>query len=193
MLVLYDWNRSLPTTCVPVLHQLLLTSATSGVGSANESNEYFCCHHCIYCGHAAVTGVIPSPTPYVPSFLVRIGFSIPTANRLGSNAANSCSRTYGMFIVLRKNAFLCRSYGSYFWSIGDDDRNWPIRYLFIGLKCVVSSNAALFLWNDVITASGMSAMLIKRRPRLGTARDPVFCWLCPQTSLPMPRGGADTL
>ena len=32
-------------------------------------------------GQAVVTGVVPSPPGYVPSFLSRIGFSIPTARR----------------------------------------------------------------------------------------------------------------
>ena len=38
-----------------------------------------------------VTGVVPAPPRYVPSFLVasRIGFSIPTVGRFSSNVANS--------------------------------------------------------------------------------------------------------
>ena len=38
---------------------------------------------------AVVTGVVPSPPRYVPSFLLRIGFSIPTARRFPSNVASS--------------------------------------------------------------------------------------------------------
>ena len=45
-------------------------------------------------GQAVVTGVIPSPPRYVPSFLSRIGFSIPAARRVSSNVANSRSRAF---------------------------------------------------------------------------------------------------
>ena len=45
-------------------------------------------------GQAVVTGVVPSPLRYVPSFLSRIGFSIPTARRFSSNVANSRSRSF---------------------------------------------------------------------------------------------------
>ena len=38
------------------------------------------------------TGVVPSPPRYVPSFLWRIAFSIPTAHPFSSNVANSRSR-----------------------------------------------------------------------------------------------------
>ena len=44
-------------------------------------------------GQAVVTGVVPSPR-YEPSFLSRIGFSIPTASRLSSNVTNSRSRAF---------------------------------------------------------------------------------------------------
>ena len=36
-------------------------------------------------GRAVVTGVVPSPPRYVPSFLSRIGSSIPTARQFSSN------------------------------------------------------------------------------------------------------------
>ena len=45
-------------------------------------------------GQAVVTGVVPSPPRYVPSFLSRIGFSIPTAQRFSSNFANWRSRAF---------------------------------------------------------------------------------------------------
>ena len=45
-------------------------------------------------GQAVVSGVAPSPARYVPSFLSRIGFSIPTARRLSSNVANSRFRAF---------------------------------------------------------------------------------------------------
>ena len=45
-------------------------------------------------GQAVVTGVVPSPLRYVPSFLSRIGFSIPTARRFSSNVANSRFRAF---------------------------------------------------------------------------------------------------
>ena len=38
-------------------------------------------------GQAVVTGVVPSPPPYVPSFLSHIGFSIPTARQFSLNFA----------------------------------------------------------------------------------------------------------
>ena len=41
-------------------------------------------------GQAVVTRVVPSPR-HMPSFLSRIGFSIPTARRFSSNVANSRS------------------------------------------------------------------------------------------------------
>ena len=44
-------------------------------------------------GQAVVTGVVRS-TRYLPSFLSRIGFSIPTARRFSSNVANSRSRPF---------------------------------------------------------------------------------------------------
>ena len=40
-------------------------------------------------GQAVVTGVVPSPPRYVPSFLSRIRFSIPTARTTGRNTAVS--------------------------------------------------------------------------------------------------------
>ena len=45
-------------------------------------------------GQAVVTGVVPSPPQYVPSFLSCIGFSIPTARRFSSNVATSRSRAF---------------------------------------------------------------------------------------------------
>ena len=45
-------------------------------------------------GQAVVTGVVPSPPRYVPSFLSRTGFSIPTARRFSSNVATSRSRAF---------------------------------------------------------------------------------------------------
>ena len=47
-----------------------------------------------FSGQAVVTGVVPSHPRYVPSFLSRIGFSIPTARRFSSNIANSRSRAF---------------------------------------------------------------------------------------------------
>ena len=44
-------------------------------------------------GQIVVKGVVPS-LRYVPSFLSRIGFSIPTARRFSSNVANSRSRAF---------------------------------------------------------------------------------------------------
>ena len=41
------------------------------------------------------------------------------------------------------------------------------------------------------TASGLSAMLSARRPRLGAAWDLVWCWLCLWPFLPMPRCGGE--
>ena len=38
-----------------------------------------------------VTGAVPSTPRYVPPFLSRIGFSIPTARRFSSNVANARS------------------------------------------------------------------------------------------------------
>ena len=45
-----------------------------------------------FSGLAVVTVVVPSLPRYVPSFLSRVGFSIPTARRFLSNVANSRSR-----------------------------------------------------------------------------------------------------
>ena len=45
-------------------------------------------------GQAVVKGVVPPPPRYLPSFLSRIGFSIPTARRFSSNVANSRSRAF---------------------------------------------------------------------------------------------------
>ena len=49
-----------------------------------------------------VTGVVPSPPRYVPSFLSRIGFSIPTARRFSSIVAHSRSRAF------RYDQFSCK-------------------------------------------------------------------------------------
>ena len=59
-------------------------------------------------GQAVVTGVIPSPR-YVPSFLSRIGFSIPTARRLSSDVANFRSRrsTNNLFLCNKKSRRVC--------------------------------------------------------------------------------------
>ena len=51
-------------------------------------------------GQAVVTGVVPSSPRYVPSFLSRIGFSIPTARRFSSNVANSRSRVFRYLVVI---------------------------------------------------------------------------------------------
>ena len=45
-------------------------------------------------GQAVVTGVVPSPPRYGPSFLSLIGFSIPTARRFSSNVAHLRSRAF---------------------------------------------------------------------------------------------------
>ena len=53
-------------------------------------------------GQAVVTGVAPSPPQYVPWFLSRIGFSIPTARRFSSNVANSRSRAFRWSIITKE-------------------------------------------------------------------------------------------
>ena len=53
-------------------------------------------------GQADVTGVVPFPPRYVPSFLSRIGFNIPTARRFSSNVANSRSRDFRLSILLQE-------------------------------------------------------------------------------------------
>ena len=57
-----------------------------------------------FSGQAVDTRVVPSPR-YVPSFLSRIGFSIPTARRFSSNVANSRSRAfrYSFFLCIKKS------------------------------------------------------------------------------------------
>ena len=52
-----------------------------------------------------VTGVVPSPPLYVPSFLSRIGFSIPTARRLSSNVAHSRSRASAIQFLCKKKPY----------------------------------------------------------------------------------------
>ena len=53
-------------------------------------------------GQAVVTGAIPSPPRYVPSFLSRMGFSIATARRFSSNVANSHALALSANQFLRK-------------------------------------------------------------------------------------------
>ena len=56
-------------------------------------------------GQAVVTGVVPSPPRYMPPFLSRIGFSIPTAGRFSSNVAinnSSRSRAFRQSIIQEK-------------------------------------------------------------------------------------------
>ena len=52
-------------------------------------------------GQAVVTDVVPSPPRYVPSFLSRIGFSIPAARPFSSNVAT-------VALALSANQFLCK-------------------------------------------------------------------------------------
>ena len=52
---------------------------------------------------AVVTGVVSSLPRYVPSFLSRIGFSIPTARRFSSNVANSRSRAFRYSIFMQES------------------------------------------------------------------------------------------
>ena len=51
-----------------------------------------------------VTGVVPPPR-YAPSFLSRIGFSIPTARRFSSKVANSLSRFLLINFYSRKSSY----------------------------------------------------------------------------------------
>ena len=53
-------------------------------------------------GQAVFTGVVHSPPRYVPSFLSRIGFSIPTARRFSSNVANPRSRAFRYSIFMQE-------------------------------------------------------------------------------------------
>ena len=63
-------------------------------------------------GQAVVTGAFPSPLRHTPSFLSRIGFSIPTARRLGSNVANSRPHAFRWCNTMRSVSSLCCRFGS---------------------------------------------------------------------------------
>ena len=54
-------------------------------------------------GQVVVTGVVPSPSRYVPSFLSRIGSSIPTARRFSSNVAISRFCAFRLSFFLQEN------------------------------------------------------------------------------------------
>ena len=52
-------------------------------------------------GQSVVAGVVPSPPRYVPSFLSRIGFSIPTARRFSSDVVYTLGPSATQFLRKR--------------------------------------------------------------------------------------------
>lgn len=143
-------------------------------------------------GQALVTGAIPSPRRYMPHFnRARVQHSH------GSSICTDCRQfglsVFGVSRFYESQDVELRIFAAFVWIIEDADRKWAIGCLFISLMLIVGNNAGFVERYDLAISSGLRAMISTRRPRLGTTRRPVLCWLCAQPSEPMPRDRVDAL